>query len=173
MAFTSIQFIFVFLPIFLIIYFLLPRKWKNLWLFAGSLCFYAVSAVDKPQYILLLILSVIVNFLFGKSIEKSDKPKFLLTIGIAYNLLWLCVFKYADFIFENINFYFGKTGRRRAASASLKLIASPRHQFLYISEYFVSYRRIQEGCQSRDVFCRFWSIPDYVPQTDHGTYSPV
>ena len=133
MAFTSIQFIFVFLPIFLIIYFLLPRKWKNLWLFAGSLCFYAVSAVDKPQYILLLILSVIVNFLFGKSIEKSDKPKFLLTIGIAYN----------------------------------------RHQFLYISEYFVSYRRIQEGCQSRDVFCRFWSIPDYVPQTDHGTYSPV
>ena len=110
MAFTSIQFIFVFLPIFLIIYFLLPRKWKNLWLFAGSLCFYAVSAVDKPQYILLLILSVIVNFLFGKSIEKSDKPKFLLTIGIAYNLLWLCVFKYADFIFENINFISEKLG---------------------------------------------------------------
>ena len=110
MAFTSIQFIFVFLPIFLIIYFLLPRKWKNLWIFAGSLCFYAVSAVDKPQYILLLILSVIVNFLFGKSIEKSDKPKFLLTIGIAYNLLWLCVFKYADFIFENINFISEKLG---------------------------------------------------------------
>ena len=53
---------------------------------------------------------MIVNFLFGKSIEKSDKPKFLLTIGIAYNLLWLCVFKYADFIFENINFISEKLG---------------------------------------------------------------
>lgn len=110
MAFTGIQFIFVFLPIFLIIYFLLPRKWRNFWILAGSLAFYTVGTLDKPRYILLLLLSVIVNFLLGKSIGKRDKSKLLLAAGIAYNLIWLCVFKYSDFIFENVNFISEKLG---------------------------------------------------------------
>lgn len=110
MAFTGIQFIFVFLPIFLIIYFMLPGKWRNFWIMIGSMGFYAVGTLDKPRYILLLFLSVIVNFLLGKSIGKRAKSKLLLATGIAYNLIWLCVFKYSDFIFENINLLSEKLG---------------------------------------------------------------
>ena len=129
--------------------------------------------MDKPQYILLLILSVIVNFLFGKSIEKSDKPKFLLTIGIAYNLLWLCVFKYADFIFENINFISEKLGGDGQLLNPWNLLLPlgiSFYTFQSISYLIDVYRR---DVKAETSFCRFWSIPDHVPQTDHGTYSPV
>ncbi len=112
MAFSSINFIFIFLPVFLIVYFLIPRVWRNLWIFVGSIGFYAVGSWNEPQYIALLILSVIVNFFLGKAIERGrkEKRKYLLAAGIAYNIIWLCVFKYSDFIFENINFIFEKLG---------------------------------------------------------------
>ncbi len=116
MSFSSLQFIFIFLPIFFIIYYLLPKKWRNLWIFAASVAFYAVGTMDKPQYIALLLLSVIVNFILGKNIGKRVQridmkgAKAVLTAGIVYNLLWLCVFKYSDFIFENINFLAEKIG---------------------------------------------------------------
>lgn len=102
MVFSSLQFIFVYLPVFLIIYFSIPRMWRNFWIFIGSIAFYAFGTWDKPQYTMLLVLSVIVNFILGKAIAKTHS-KGILIIGIIYNLAWLCVFKYSDFIFENIN----------------------------------------------------------------------
>ena len=103
MVFSSLQFIFIFLPVFLIIYFVLPKVWKNFWVFVGSIGFYAFGTLDKPQYILLLLMSVIVNFVLAKFIEKDKKGgRKPLILGIVYNLAWLCVFKYSDFIFENI-----------------------------------------------------------------------
>ena len=65
MAFSSINLIFIFLPVFLIVYFLIPRVWRNLWIFVGSIGFYAVGSWNEPQYIALLILSVIVNFRYN------------------------------------------------------------------------------------------------------------
>lgn len=99
MVFSSLQFIFVYLPVFLIIYFSIPRMWRNFWIFIGSIAFYAFGTWDKPQYTMLLVLSVIVNFILGKAIAKTHS-KGILIIGIIYNLAWLCVFKYSDFIFE-------------------------------------------------------------------------
>ena len=111
MVFSSLQFIFIFLPVFLIIYFALPKVWKNFWVFIGSIGFYAFGTLDKPQYILLLLMSVIVNFVLGKFIEKDKKGgRKPLILGIVYNLAWLCVFKYSDFIFENINALSGVFG---------------------------------------------------------------
>ena len=115
MVFSSLQFIFIFLPLFLAIYFIIPRIWRNFWVFAGSMAFYSYGTLDKPQYILLLFMSVLVNFLLGKAIEKSrSRGKGVLAAGVIYNLAWLCVFKYSDFIFENINAlskYFGGSGQ--------------------------------------------------------------
>lgn len=110
MVFSSIEFILVFLPVFLIVYFAIPAQWRNLWLFASSIAFYAAGTWDKPQYILILLLSVLVNFALGKTIEKSSKPRFILAAGILYNLAWLGVFKYADFIIDNINLLSEKFG---------------------------------------------------------------
>lgn len=104
MVFSSLEFIFGFLPAFLVIYFIVPKAWRNLWIFAGSVIFYALGTLDKPQYTVLLVASVLVNYLVGKTISGGGcKARGFLTLGIIYNLAWLCVFKYSDFIFENIN----------------------------------------------------------------------
>ena len=68
MVFSSVLFLFRFLPIFMICYFLVPRKMKNLVLFLGSLVFYAWG---EPVYVVLLILSAAVNFWFGIRIDRA------------------------------------------------------------------------------------------------------
>ena len=59
MLFSSVEFLFRFLPIFMIIYLLVPEKYRNIVLFSGSLIFYGVG---EPYYVLLLIFSVLVNY---------------------------------------------------------------------------------------------------------------
>lgn len=111
MVFSSLQFIFIFLPVFLAVYFMIPAKWRNLWILAGSMGFYAAGTLDKPQYILLLLASVIVNYFAGRAIYKyRSKAKLILILGVIYNLAWLCVFKYSDFIIENINGLYALSG---------------------------------------------------------------
>lgn len=107
MVFSSLEFIFIFLPIFLIVYFLAPADFKNLILFVGSILFYAVGTLDHPFYILLIAASVLVNFLIANTLESRKKGRrgwFL--FGIFYNFGWLFLFKYADFLFSGINALF-------------------------------------------------------------------
>ncbi len=101
MVFSSITFLFFFLPLFLILYYLLP--FKNILLLLFSLIFYAWG---EPVYIILLIISSITDFTIGKLIETKDKKKLFLTISIVINLLLLGFFKYGDFLIENINSLF-------------------------------------------------------------------
>ncbi len=78
MVFSSIEFLLGFLPVFLVIYYLTPVKYKNIILFIGSLFFYAYG---EPKYVFLLLLSMVINFAFGRMIEqkyrgsKKRKPK--------------------------------------------------------------------------------------------------
>lgn len=65
MVFSSIDFIFKFLPIFFLLYAVCPFRWKNMCLFIGSLIFYAYGIKDNPFYGVLFFLSIIVNYLFG------------------------------------------------------------------------------------------------------------
>ena len=109
MVFSSIEFIFIFLPIFFLVYYLLPFRGKNLWLFIASLAFYSYGVLDEPRYILLLIISIVLNYFFGLAISRSEQRKSLwLAAGLAYNFAWLFLFKYSDFIFANINAFFGR-----------------------------------------------------------------
>ncbi len=101
MVFSSIPFIFFFLPLFLILYYTLP--FKNILLLIFSLIFYAWG---EPVYIVLLILSSITDYTIGRLIEKGEKKKLFLTFSIIINLLLLGFFKYSDFLIENINFIF-------------------------------------------------------------------
>jgi len=103
MLFSSISFIYYFLPVMLILYFLTPRKFKNVVLLLGSLLFYFAG---EPKYTVLLLISTLVDFTHSKIIVKhrgSKKAKWALISSITLNLLMLCVFKYADFIVLNIN----------------------------------------------------------------------
>lgn len=115
MVFSSLEFLFRFLPIFLCIYYVTPKKYKNLTLFAGSMVFYTIG---EAAYCVLLFASVIINFFLGRWMyqkgeeEKGKKQKLLLVLALLFNFGMLFFFKYSGFVAENLNFVFERlTGR--------------------------------------------------------------
>lgn len=97
MVFSSIEFLLGFLPIFLLIYYLTPVKYKNITLFAGSLFFYAYG---EPRFVLLLLVSMIVNYGAGLVIAPGRQGKEWIRKGcfigiVAVNVAVLAVFKWA------------------------------------------------------------------------------
>ena len=104
MVFSSITFLYYFLPITLIFYFLMPQKLKNLILLIMSLFFYFYG---EPKYIIVLIFSCIYNYYFEKLIEKSEHKKIYLIINLITNFGILFYFKYFNFFLENINNFIG------------------------------------------------------------------
>lgn len=103
MLFSSITFIYYFLPILLIVYFIVPSRYRNLVLLIFSLLFYFLG---EPKYIIVLILSCVINYVFSKLMIKK-KTKILLILAIIYNVGQLLIFKYTDFFIENVNSLFG------------------------------------------------------------------
>ena len=105
MVFSSILFLFYFLPAILILYYLSPKKHKNLVLFFGSVFFYAWG---EPVYVCLLLLSTAFNYFIGLSIENAsqskNKQKKILTAGVVLNLALLVFFKYTNFLIDTVNF---------------------------------------------------------------------
>ena len=106
MVFSSITFLYIFLPILILIYFAVPSKLKNLVLLVFSLIFYIYG---EPKLVTILILSGIINYVIGRKIGKEidkkerKKAKVYLILGIVYNLGQLIYFKYTNFFIENIN----------------------------------------------------------------------
>lgn len=103
MVFSSVPFLFYFLPIVLISYFLIPQKFKNLLLLLSSLFFYFYG---EPKYILLLLFSIIFNYGISRLIEKNlntKKAKYLLIFSMLINFGFLFYFKYFNFFLDNLN----------------------------------------------------------------------
>lgn len=110
MVFSSTLFLLYFLPIFLVVYNLVPKKIKNYVILVASLFFYAWGA---PQFIFVVILSIIFTFYLVRTINNSSnikKRKMLLFVGVFLNLGLLAYFKYANFFVENVNFFVTKLG---------------------------------------------------------------
>ncbi|MBQ3666079.1 MAG: MBOAT family protein [Lachnospiraceae bacterium] len=100
MVFSSIVFLYLYLPITLIIYFLTPARYRNIWLFIVNLIFYGWG---EPVYIILMLASILLNYVaglfIGKYREKKKKTaKNVLAINIVLNIGLLIFFKYIDFI---------------------------------------------------------------------------
>ena len=97
MVFSSLLFMFVYLPVVLAIYYLVPVRWRNIWLFAANLVFYGWG---EPVYILLMLLCICINYFAGILIEKyraeRRKAKRVLVINTVVNLGMLAFFKYYD-----------------------------------------------------------------------------
>ena len=99
MLFTSISFLYYFLPIVIAMYFILPKKARNVVLFAASFFFYFYG---EPKYIILMLLEILVAYIGAILIDKyKSKGIFIATVSI--HILLLCVSKYTDFIISNIN----------------------------------------------------------------------
>lgn len=105
MVFSSITFLFYFLPIVLIIYYLIPNKYKNIVLLISSFIFYFYG---EPKNIYIMILSILATYIFGILIDKYKKTKYskiFLILSIFINIGLLIYFKYADFIIKNVNLW--------------------------------------------------------------------
>lgn len=104
MLFSSITFLFLFLPLVLAIYYMVPVKAKNIVLLVASLFFYAWG---EPVYVILMILSILLNYFCGQDIcEHLDDPRkarFSLVFAITANLLILGFFKYYGFLLDTVN----------------------------------------------------------------------
>ena len=107
MVFSSLEFLTLFLPLVILLYFILPAKCRNGILLLFSLVFYAWG---EPVYILIMLFSILVNYLFGLGICKAENrqktKKVLLVISVIVNLMMLGVFKYSDFAVGNVNSIF-------------------------------------------------------------------
>lgn len=106
-VFSSLVFLFIFLPITIAVYYVVPLQIKNVILLIASLLFYAWG---EPIYIFLMLLSIVINYGFGIAIDQVKQKltlrKTLLTGAIISNLLILGYYKYSDFFISNINTLF-------------------------------------------------------------------
>ena len=104
MLFSSIPFLYYFLPLVLAVYFLVPRGAKNAVLFASSLLFYAWG---EPRFCVFMLLSIAQGYVFGRLIEKNRKhtrrSKLFLTASVCLSLGLLGYCKYADFFIASLN----------------------------------------------------------------------
>ena len=104
MLFSSIPFLYYFLPLVLAVYFLVPRGAKNAVLFASSLLFYAWG---EPRFCVFMLLSIAQGYVFGRLIEKNRKhtrrSKLFLTASVCLSLGLLGYCKYADFFISSLN----------------------------------------------------------------------
>ena len=105
MLFSSIPFLYYFLPLTLLCYFLAPRRAKNAVLLLFSLVFYAWG---EPKYVLFMVVSILQGYFFGRLVEKyrisnPRRSKLFLTASVLFSLLLLGYCKYADFFIRSFN----------------------------------------------------------------------
>ncbi|MEW8955059.1 MBOAT family protein [Clostridium sp.] len=105
MVFTSVIFLFLFLPLTLVVYYLLPSlKLKNLWLLIVSLIFYAWG---EPKFVIIMIGEIIINYFLALLIDKFKERKsiklFFMLSTVVIDIGILCFYKYINFLFININ----------------------------------------------------------------------
>jgi alginate O-acetyltransferase complex protein AlgI len=98
MLFSSAIFLFLYLPIFLIIYYGLPKRWHNAFLFAASLVFYAWG---EGPVVLVLLVSASINFVAGRLIEQG-KRRTGLWLSLVGSLSLLFYYKYTNFLFDSV-----------------------------------------------------------------------
>ena len=103
MLFSSLPFLYYFLPAVLLLYFAAPRRLKNTVLLAGSLVFYAWG---EPRFVLVMLAEILLGYLFGRCIGKhrgTAQGRLLLILALTLDLGALGYFKYADFFLRSVN----------------------------------------------------------------------
>lgn len=115
MVFSSITFIYYFLPLVLGLYYIVPKRLKNLVLLSASIFFYTWGEGNRVIIFIAFILS---GYILGLLIERSRYSKLFLLLGVIISVTFIGYFKYTDFIITNLNALFG-------SDISLKKIVLP------------------------------------------------
>lgn len=103
MLFSSLEFILLFLPVTLGVYYLLPKAARNYWLLLASLFFYAWG---EPSFVLVMIFSIVFNYVIALCIDRFERGtrwrKLFLVISLAANIGLLFIFKYLNFTLDTL-----------------------------------------------------------------------
>ena len=110
MVFSSALFLLYFLPVFLLLYYLTPLKWKNYTALGFSLLFYAWGA---PMFVFFLLASCLIDHFLIKSFSSENRKRYLI-LSLILNIGLLLYFKYANFFMENVNEVLGQIGFEKA-----------------------------------------------------------
>lgn len=107
MVFSSLEFIFLFLPCFFGCYYFVPGRMRNIILLLGSLCFYWIGTIGHPEHFILFLASILVDFVLGRLMEQFPRQKrILLAAGVLFHLGCLVTFKYAGFLTGELRRFF-------------------------------------------------------------------
>ena len=161
MLFSSITFLYYFLPLIIIFYFLVPFRFKNFVLLLFSLIFYSWG---EPKYIILMILSIFCGYIEGLLVQKSVEKKYsrwVLACSCCIHLGLLGYFKYFDFLIENINALGGHLSPLRIALP----IGISFYMFQIISYLIDVYRR---DCNAQHNLISFGAYVSMFPQLIAG-----
>ncbi len=163
-VFSSLEFIFIFLPIFFILYTTAPGRWKNVIIVFGSLAFYSYGSWENPEYIGLFILSILLNFSIGKCLGHGKiRDRILLAIGLIFNVGPLIWFKLhidmimlpigiSFFTFQNLSYIIDvkrKTVKREDSLLDYATYISMFPQL--IAGPIVTYRQVSVRLKKRQV----------------------
>lgn len=109
MVFSSATFLFIFLPVVLVLYYLMPAKGRNVWLLVASLLFYSWS---EPRFIALLLVSITADYFIARAMDKAEgkKRKGWLAFSLVLNIGILAYFKYANFFIGNVQQFYSWLG---------------------------------------------------------------
>jgi alginate O-acetyltransferase complex protein AlgI len=121
MVFSSVTFLLYFLPVFILVYSILPKSLKNWFILLASISFYSWGA---PQFVYILLGSTFVDFFIVKGIHDSNnqrRRKLLLILSLFMNLGLLAFFKYANFFVENVNAALESIGAENIAWTQIAL----------------------------------------------------
>lgn len=163
MVFSSLIFIFIFLPITLIIYYLVPRTKQNYVLLISSLFFYGWG---EPVYIILMVISIMINHLGGLLIqeyrENKDFCKFIFITVLVVDLSSLVFFKYYGFIVDNINLIFNTSLRIRNLPLPLGISFYTFQLISYVADVYM------ERVEAQDNIITFGAYISMFPQLVAG-----
>ncbi|MCK4762654.1 MAG: MBOAT family protein [Candidatus Aminicenantes bacterium] len=151
MEFSSLLFLFLFLPIFLLFFFLLKKEAHNSFLVMVSLFFYAWG---EGKYIIILLVSILINYVLALTIDRRQSKKtakLLFILGLAFNVGLLVVFKYANFIAANLNISISKSPIHLPIGISF-------YTFLAISYLVDVYRKTQPAAKNPVDFALYISL---------------
>lgn len=160
MVFSSAIFLFLFLPLTLLGYFMLPRLLKNFFLLLASLFFYAWG---EGSYVIIMLASIAMNYGFGLAIDRQkaqqqvQKAGFgILAAGVSANLLLLLYFKYANFFVENANVLFANAGMDPVMPNPVHLPIGISFFTFQAMSYLVDVYRDEAGVQRNAVNCALY-----------------
>ena len=153
MVFSSVVFLFLFLPVSLILYYIIKPAQRNYILLAISLVFYAWG---ETQYIVIMFISILGNYIFGLIIAGKEsllKRKLYLSATVIFNLSMLIFFKYSGFIVENISALFNLSIKAPSIRLPLGISFFTFHCISYIVDVYKGNVKVQKN---------FWNLALYI-----------